>query len=218
MTPTPRFYSSPSCDGDQRQKHPKHQQRFLFFPVLRRGSIGAMVGYDKISFYSSPSCDGDQVTNGKRPGLYCFYSSPSCDGDHPVSVSLSAHLVSILPRLATGIDEVWYKLKQGTVSILPRLATGIVEWRKFDTFAKFLFFPVLRRGSGHDENRRYRNGFLFFPVLRRGSEIPVQVTPTPRFYSSPSCDGDPPPQKCNRGLARFYSSPSCDGDPCVILV
>ena len=77
--------------------------------------------------------------------------------------------VSILPRLATGI-EIGISDRQGNdVSILPRLATGILESR-----------IILDQ-----------NGFLFFPVLRRGSR---QTGPEPkwkRFYSSPSCDGDP---------------------------
>ena len=56
----------------------------------------------------------------------CFYSSPSCDGDQPDHITLQAHqCVSILPRLATGIDVRIRHRLVCNVSILPRLATGI---------------------------------------------------------------------------------------------
>ena len=188
-----------------------HLMKFLFFPVLRRGSYLSTVHSIVPSFYSSPSCDGDLVCLScllhdpvsilprLATGIasFCpicdpggFYSSPSCDGDLCVGVSSPSMVVSILPRLATGIFSVQEKL------------------------------------SG------FR--FLFFPVLRRGSEAVLHLIRWECFYSSPSCDGD----QCNTAsvcifsvsiLPRlatgipnplisgvssdcFYSSPSCDGD------
>ena len=97
------FYSSPSCDGDQRivlLHYPIRvsilprlatgiitnmldtaEQEFLFFPVLRRGSNvnPNLTTYN--SFYSSPSCDGDLGSVPDTLIQYGFYSSPSCDGD-----------------------------------------------------------------------------------------------------------------------------------------
>ena len=56
-------------------------------------------------------------------------------------------MVSILPRLATGIDEESIGLTYDNVSILPRLATGIKSNYFSVIERQFLFFPVLRRGS-----------------------------------------------------------------------
>ena len=77
--------------------------KFLFFPVLRRGSVILYLFLRQLGFYSSPSCDGDRLTDQQK----------------------LIHMVSILPRLATGI--LW----------CPESAFG----------SRFLFFPVLRRGS-----------------------------------------------------------------------
>ena len=77
--------------------------KFLFFPVLRRGSGKVFLRHIRERFYSSPSCDGDPVSFrvlllpdvsilprlatgiaglGLRTGIGTgFYSSPSCDGD-----------------------------------------------------------------------------------------------------------------------------------------
>ena len=85
MRYTQGFYSSPSCDGDLILGKISAVDEFLFFPVLRRGSIKRPYvaklkyvsilprlatgisdfwggGIDLDSFYSSPSCDGDQQT------------------------------------------------------------------------------------------------------------------------------------------------------------
>ena len=77
----------------------------------------------------------------------------------------------------------------------------------------FLFFPVLRRGSGTLTGVSGIGLFLFFPVLRRGSTIPVKCFIHISFYSSPSCDGDRNSFAVNLLGRSFYSSPSCDGDP-----
>ena len=165
---------------------------FLFFPVLRRGSYPPLFCFQYRCFYSSPSCDGDQTVKGTgtvthvsilprlATGIDCgyfndmnekflffpvlrrgsistlyplilqrFYSSPSCDGDPFIWISGDLLKVSILPRLATGI-----KLSQADSSS-PR----------------FLFFPVLRRGSITTRQNYLTVMFLFFPVLRRGSPL-----------------------------------------------
>ena len=99
--------------------------KFLFFPVLRRGSKEDRVNTDFVGFYSSPSCDGDRYDTLQISYLY----------------------VSILPRLATGIVSNPDIDTDLIVSILPRLATGIMIPNKLNTVRMFLFFPVLRRGS-----------------------------------------------------------------------
>ena len=76
-----------------------------------------------------------------------FYSSPSCDGDRRASLHQKLTLVSILPRLATGIKETITLSIEDEVSILPRLATGILSCFMLTISEMFLFFPVLRRGS-----------------------------------------------------------------------
>ena len=58
------------------------------------------------------------------------------------------------------------------VSILPRLATGITFGAILQKLYMFLFFPVLRRGSHHQNKDNRPCKFLFFPVLRRGSTAP----------------------------------------------
>ena len=142
---------------------------FLFFPVLRRGS-----------------CTGQYIKRSVG-----FYSSPSCDGDRRVIVITIKTDVSILPRLATGINDhgsvrnkpeflFFPVLRRGSpalrrvsgflVSILPRLATGIMARSMALVPCMFLFFPVLRRGSLSMALTQALKKFLFFPVLRRGSE------------------------------------------------
>ena len=76
---------------------------FLFFPVLRRGSIYPDHGGGLTCFYSSPSCDGDLTIAVEFCENSGFYSSPSCDGDHDTYQHGRFSNVSILPRLATGI-------------------------------------------------------------------------------------------------------------------
>ena len=102
-----------------------NSRSFLFFPVLRRGSVDVCLSIR----------------------LFCFYSSPSCDGDHIVENQYTTVDVSILPRLATGINIVENQYTTVDVSILPRLATGIGVAKTLCNPIMFLFFPVLRRGS-----------------------------------------------------------------------
>ena len=64
----------------------------------------------------------------------------------------------------------------GNVSILPRLATGILLSTTVVSCVKFLFFPVLRRGSISQVEYTLERKFLFFPVLRRGSVDDVEVS------------------------------------------
>ena len=99
-----------------------------------------------------------------------FYSSPSCDGDHPTVKISDFNIVSILPRLATGILPFNILIMQSIVSILPRLATGIDITIPDFQLSRFLFFPVLRRGSHNYAAFIFWRKFLFFPVLRRGSK------------------------------------------------
>ena len=98
---------------------------FLFFPVLRRGSHRTLYKKNETCFYSSPSCDGDRKCCPHYISNICFYSSPSCDGDPSCRRQGRDRGVSILPRLATGIN------------------VCISDF----SFSVFLFFPVLRRGS-----------------------------------------------------------------------
>ena len=163
------FYSSPSCDGDQLASSIKSTFSVSILPRLATGIEIEQLWKFWMCFYSSPSCDGDPDCEGIYTESECFYSSPSCDGDPKIKNEKLNILVSILPRLATGIetevnDFLWFE-----VSILPRLATGIEMALRLSEVDAFLFFPVLRRGS------------LQFLVL----QFPVC------FYSSPSCDGDP---------------------------
>ena len=127
---------------------------FLFFPVLRRGSVhirhrlvcnvsilprlATGISDRKVlrrvcwCFYSSPSCDGDHSLPFQMYDALCFYSSPSCDGDREERSRKRMGNVSILPRLATGI--------RGATAKAPR--------------GMFLFFPVLRRGSDTSRDRK----------------------------------------------------------------
>ena len=87
----------------------------------------------------------------------------------------------------------WIQRFRNKVSILPRLATGIVK----------------------NIVRRHKQTFLFFPVLRRGSGVSSPSMVSCSFYSSPSCDGDRPTVRTSMDRTGFYSSPSCDGDLCI---
>ena len=116
-------------------------------PRLATGIITAVRSILPSCFYSSPSCDGDLIRWLLPTRTLSFYSSPSCDGDHDSIITVLLIWVSILPRLATGIDiDVWQPV-HWVVSILPRLATGIERLWSIERVRKFLFFPVLRRGS-----------------------------------------------------------------------
>ena len=163
---------------------------FLFFPVLRRGS-------DSTFIKTFPTG---------------FYSSPSCDGDHDADILGHICYVSILPRLATGIQVGCKAHDQYRVSILPRLATGIRLRETLITGIQFLFFPVLRRGSAR-RAREQRRQVSILPRLATGiTARPIMDIRLPGFYSSPSCDGDRISQMYQKLHLCFYSSPSCDGD------
>ena len=190
--------------------------KFLFFPVLRRGSGKVFLRHIRERFYSSPSCDGDQRSDARR-------------------VTLS---VSILPRLATGIRLQRVQSIHITVSILPRLATGIQCLFVFYFFRMFLFFPVLRRGSRGWACVRVLELVSILPRLATGISQTWCNHIKGSFYSSPSCDGDQYDlyslickevsilPRLATGiyvsmirlhiLERFYSSPSCDGDLGII--
>ena len=142
-----RFYSSPSCDGDQLFLAMFTIGAFLFFPVLRRGSQDQAGHRTDKGFLFFPVLRRGSILPTTQPHDRGFYSSPSCDGD-PAS---------------------WCRWSCAKVSILPRLATGIALAIALESEVKFLFFPVLRRGS-----------------LQRSSSSVIRS-----FYSSPSCDGDP---------------------------
>ena len=141
------FYSSPSCDGDHRKT--------------------SCAGYTW-SFYSSPSCDGDHCCDLNFHRTQRFYSSPSCDGDRIEALMPTRKDVSILPRLATGI--VMFSLFIDVISFYssPSCDGDLVNVTPL-TVVKFLFFPVLRRGSFLLMMCSFPPLFLFFPVLRRGS-------------------------------------------------
>ena len=157
-----------------------------------------------------------------------FYSSPSCDGDPHYSRNCKSRIVSILPRLATGIKSLMESDPDYIVSILPRLATGISDVFAAVSLVPFLFFPVLRRGSDMENNTTNESSFysspscdgdhhfdiltgaclfLFFPVLRRGSQSVYLPTLYLSFYSSPSCDGDPIPLSRYPTLILFLFFP-----------
>ena len=169
--------------------------KFLFFPVLRRGSNFKFKVNYTISFYSSPSCDGDPI-NSRRSRWYS---------------------VSILPRLATGIDQTTAASGTTGVSILPRLATGIEYHFPPAPEQQFLFFPVLRRGSLHGYTVRDPINVSILPRLATGIrkcillECQKCVSILPRLATGiiyPDHGG---------GLTCFYSSPSCDGDQCMLI-
>ena len=134
-----------SCVRDRRVV----QGSFLFFPVLRRGSLTGRYTAHTILFLFFPVLRRGSTVPVRPVQSYCFYSSPSCDGDLSSILFPSGGAVSILPRLATGIR-----------GLLPAACSF---W--------FLFFPVLRRGSIILDQLAEPVAFLFFPVLRRGSEI-----------------------------------------------
>ena len=183
---------------------------------MRRGSKIRCSEGDIKRFYSSPSCDGDQTPASTINPYNGFYSSPSCDGDRLQRVQ-SIHI---------------------TVSILPRLATGIQCLFVFYFFRMFLFFPVLRRGSRGWACVRVLELVSILPRLATGISQTWCNHIKGSFYSSPSCDGDQYDlyslickevsilPRLATGiyvsmirlhiLERFYSSPSCDGDLGII--
>ena len=78
-----------------------------------------------ICFYSSPSCDGDlRRTCKSAPAVFLFFPVLRRGSSSNIKVGY-LDSVSILPRLATGIEyeKVFGEVEE--VSILPRLATGI---------------------------------------------------------------------------------------------
>ena len=88
-----------SCVRDRRVV----QGSFLFFPVLRRGSLTGRYTAHTILFLFFPVLRRGSTVPVRPVQSYCFYSSPSCDGDLSSILFPSGGAVSILPRLATGI-------------------------------------------------------------------------------------------------------------------
>ena len=171
LDPTVSFYSSPSCDGDHQNTAPLSSDKvsilprlatgilysmeikplswFLFFPVLRRGSVLIWTTPHTLSFYSSPSCDGDRKHFNRVIHDKVSILPRLATGIDVIFSTHSTGEVSILPRLATGIGYGSGVRAVIIVSILPRLATGIVTVPVSVPLLLFLFFPVLRRGSIH---------------------------------------------------------------------
>ena len=183
----------------------------LFFPVLRRGSVKRLLYIIISSFYSSPSCDGDRSHSGD-----CRYP-----------------YVSILPRLATGINNVASQmygdqflffpvLRRGSrrtqitvppiVSILPRLATGIACQVEVRFPLRVSILPRLATGIVIVSPMEYHLLFLFFPVLRRGSSSDSQITWITEFLFFPVLRRGSVMFSLFINVISFYSSPSCDGD------
>ena len=98
------------------------------------------------------------------------------------------------------------------VSILPRLATGIKENDILTAADLFLFFPVLRRGSAADLAKISYMTFLFFPVLRRGSVPACTLLLICVFLFFPVLRRGSRRDQDKFAVISFYSSPSCDGD------
>ena len=142
--------------------------KFLFFPVLRRGSAAGLHVSRGDRFYSSPSCDGDPLCLNNRCRCGVSILPRLATGIGSITDLTPDMIVSILPRLATGIHVItshqffisFYSSPScdgdphtrltsnwNNVSILPRLATGITTEIFNSVIIKFLFFPVLRRGS-----------------------------------------------------------------------
>ena len=120
-----RFYSSPSCDGDQCNT----ASVYLFsVSILPRLATGIKKGYN---YYL----------------IQCFYSSPSCDGDRRKKLIHQIRIVSILPRLATGISADIDTESFFGFLFFPVLRRGSEIPEDKLVFIGFLFFPVLRRGS-----------------------------------------------------------------------
>ena len=141
---------------------------FLFFPVLRRGSDRTVSDATICCFYSSPSCDGDQLLHQLSPQCRKFLFFPVLRRGSCLVYEYNVILVSILPRLATGIGEEAEHYKE----------------------LKFLFFPVLRRGSYGIPQKTMEKCFYSSPSCdgdRRRTRCHYNSI---SFYSSPSCDGD----------------------------
>ena len=119
---------------------------FLFFPVLRRGSVPRQPVYCSLVSILPRLATGIRDRHGREHFL-CFYSSPSCDGDPSVpSVESVDGEFLFFPVLRRGSMCSCTRLRRD-VSILPRLATGIGFILLLLQFVMFLFFPVLRRGD-----------------------------------------------------------------------
>ena len=103
--------------------------------------------------------------------LFRFYSSPSCDGDLSITGTDGSVIVSILPRLATGIITWIEEAQAAEFLFFPVLRRGSAAEAAAKASETFLFFPVLRRGSYNPSQSQLNSLFLFFPVLRRGSRI-----------------------------------------------
>ena len=145
---------------------------FLFFPVLRRGSLDWNSTTKQQRFYSSPSCDGDPpqvlqtglilflffpvLRRGSK--ILClrsttqgFYSSPSCDGDLSIHYLFADHMFLFFPVLRRG-SVILTLILPIAVSILPRLATGIRVVEIFHLFISFYSSPSCDGDRNTDKN------------------------------------------------------------------
>ena len=162
---------------------------FLFFPVLRRGSSFSLSPVTFLMFLFFPVLRRGSNTWSRAYSHIRFYSSPSCDGDRYGHLLQCIHCVSILPRLATGI-ETPYEISQ-------------MRW--------FLFFPVLRRGSNMTGRSSQKICFYSSPSCDGDPEtIPLNMTG--RVSILPRLATGIPDKWEDHFRNSFYSSPSCDGD------
>ena len=211
------------------------QRKFLFFPVLRRGSverqdqhildrvsilprlatgIGRLKSIDPIvQFLFFPVLRRGSLQFAHFLWSLRFYSSPSCDGDLTARIIRKLPEVSILPRLATGIPVGCASMSRYTVSILPRLATGINRLLKRSIQVNSFYSSPSCDGDQEGKSVAVRGKVSILPRLATGIHCKSLLCDIPCFYSSPSCDGDLSLSVLLSILLCFYSSPSCDGDP-----
>ena len=102
---TIRFYSSPSCDGDQSACFDTTTLKVSILPRLATGIVALSVSVSRDIVSILPRLATGIDTLCDRTGPLCFYSSPSCDGDLNLRGFKQFACVSILPRLATGISQ-----------------------------------------------------------------------------------------------------------------
>ena len=119
---------------------------FLFFPVLRRGSADPSVKTTSTEFLFFPVLRRGSHSMSHQILHFSFYSSPSCDGDHSGLTGQDVISVSILPRLATGINRQCMLIRTLCFYSSPS-CDGDPDDPDVRSHCEFLFFPVLRRGS-----------------------------------------------------------------------
>ena len=101
----PGFYSSPSCDGDRNRKVRISQDFVSILPRLATGIDTICNLISNVVFLFFPVLRRGSVYRYTINSIKCFYSSPSCDGDLYRQIFIPCLKVSILPRLATGIQK-----------------------------------------------------------------------------------------------------------------